>query len=193
MNTKRFGYARVSTHEQHTDAQTAALLAAGCDRVFTEKASGAIRERPELARLLEQLREGDSLVVWRLDRLARSLPHLLELSGDLERHGVNLVSLNEQIDTTTPTGRLVFHVFAALAEFERGIIRERTLAGLAAARARGKHGGRPKKMIDTKIATAKAMYAEQKYTYQEIADTLGVSRTTIVRTLKSEPESMSQN
>ena len=100
--------------------------------------------------------------------------------------------IRDRIDTTTPTGRLVFHVFAALAEFERGIIRERTLAGLAAARARGQRGGRPKKMIDTKIAMARSMYAEQRYTYQQIADTLGVSRTTIVRTLKSASETMAQ-
>ncbi len=138
-----FGYARVSTADQNPDLQLDALRAAGCSRIFIDYASGAKTARPELARALDHLRAGDTLIVWKLDRLGRSLPHLVETVKALSDRDVGLRSLQDPIDTTTPGGRLVFHVFAAMAEFERDLIRERTNAGLAAARARGRVGGRP--------------------------------------------------
>jgi DNA invertase Pin-like site-specific DNA recombinase len=138
------GYARVSTGEQTLALQLDALAQAGCGKVFTETASGATADRPALGQALAYLREGDTLVVWRLDRLGRSLPHLIETVAALRERGVGFRSLTEQVDTTTPGGKLVFHVFGALAEFERDLIRERTHAGLAAARARGRTGGRPR-------------------------------------------------
>ena len=137
------GYARVSTTDQQPQLQVDALIAAGCYRVFTETASGARTDRPTLEQVLDQLRPGDTLVVWKLDRLGRSLRHLVDTVTGLAERGIGFRSLQEAIDTTTPGGKLVFHVFAALAEFERDLIRERTNAGLAAARARGRHGGRP--------------------------------------------------
>ena len=140
------GYARVSTTDQQPQLQVDALQRAGCYRVFTETASGARADRPVLEQLLDQLRPGDTLVVWKLDRLGRSLRHLVDTVTGLAERGIGFRSLQEAIDTTTPGGKLVFHVFAALAEFERDLIRERTAAGLAAARARGRHGGRPSVM-----------------------------------------------
>jgi DNA invertase Pin-like site-specific DNA recombinase len=171
------GYARVSTTEQNATLQLDALQAAGCERVFTEEASGAVAERPELARALDHLRPGDTLVVWKLDRLGRSLRHLIDTVRGLEDRGVGFRSLQEQVDTTTPGGRLVFHVFGALAEFERDLIRERTQAGLAAARARGRRGGRPTVMTREKLKAAR------QHTIAEIAATLGVSRASIYRSL----------
>src|SRR5918995_4230730 len=144
------GYARVSTGEQTLDLQLDALKAAGCGKIYEETASGAKAERPVLEDVLSYLRKGDTLVVWRLDRLGRSLPHLIETVAALAARGIGFKSLTEQIDTTTPGGKLVFHVFGALAEFERDLIRERTNAGLAAARARGRTGGRPKVLTDPK-------------------------------------------
>src|SRR5687768_6076957 len=144
------GYARISTGEQILDLQLDALAKAGCGKVFTETAGGALVERAALQEALAYARAGDTLVVWRLDRLGRSLKHLIETVADLRERGIGFKSLTEQIDTTTPGGKLVFHVFGALAEFERDVIRERTQAGLAAARARGRLGGRPKKLADAK-------------------------------------------
>src|SRR5690349_15412935 len=137
------GYARVSTDDQTLDLQLDALKAAGCERrrVYTDTASGAKTDRPGLAKALDMLREGDILVVWRLDRLGRSLPHLIEVVGDLKGRHIGFKSLTENIDTTTPAGELIFHIFASLAQFERELIRERTMAGLVAARARGRKGG----------------------------------------------------
>jgi DNA invertase Pin-like site-specific DNA recombinase len=155
----------------------------GCYRVFTETASGTRRDRPVLEQLLDQLRPGDTLVVWKLDRLGRSLPHLVDTITDLADRGVGFRSLQEAINTTTPGGKLVFHVFAALAEFERDLIRERTSAGLAAARARGRHGGRPSVMSGHKLQVAREMYASGQYTVAAIAKTLGVSRASIYRHL----------
>src|ERR671916_533654 len=153
------GYARVSTGEQTLDLQLDALKTAGCGKVYTETASGAKAERPGLDEVLGYLRQGDTLVVWRLDRLGRSLQHLIEVVAALAERGIGFKSLTEQIDTTTPGGKLVFHVFGALAEFERDLIRERTHAGLAAARARGRTGGRPKVLADAKkVALAQALY-----------------------------------
>jgi DNA invertase Pin-like site-specific DNA recombinase len=140
------GYARVSTTEQHLDLQRDALGQAGCSRVFPDTASGAMAERPGLAQALNYLRAGDVLAVWKLDRMGRSLKDLIEIVSILEHRGIGFKSLQESMDTTTPGGKLIFHVFAALAEFERGVIRERTQAGLTAARARGRNGGRRYKL-----------------------------------------------
>lgn len=177
------GYARVSTLEQNAELQQDALSAAGCWRVFTDHVSGAKEERPELGRVLEQLRDGDTLVVWRLDRLGRSLRHLIDVVAELSERGVGFRSITEQVDTTTSGGRLVFHVFGALAEFERDLIRERTLAGLQAARRRGRMGGRPALMTADKTTTARRMYEQQELTVEQIARALGVSRSTIYRAL----------
>lgn len=177
------GYARVSTQDQKADMQEDELHTVGCESVFVDKASGVATDRPQLTRTLEYLREGDVLVVWRLDRLGRSLKHLVTLVADLEENGVGFRSLHESIDTTTPAGKLIFHVFAALAEFERDLIRERTKSGLAAARARGRKGGRKPSLSPKKIQVARKMYADGDSTVAEIARVLGVSRATIYRHL----------
>jgi DNA invertase Pin-like site-specific DNA recombinase len=177
------GYARVSTTDQQPHLQVDALTAAGCYRVFVETASGARTDRPVLGQVLDQLRPGDTLVVWKLDRLGRSLRHLVDTVTGLAERGVGFRSLQEQVDTTTPGGKLVFHVFAALAEFERDLIRERTSAGLAAARARGGRGGRPSVLSAHKLQVAQEMYASGQYTVAAIAKTLGVSRASIYRHL----------
>jgi DNA invertase Pin-like site-specific DNA recombinase len=179
------GYARVSTTDQHPQLQVDALTAAGCYRVFTETASGARSDRPVLEQVLDQLRPGDTLVVWKLDRLGRSLRHLVDAVAGLADRGIGFRSLQEAIDTTTPGGKLVFHVFAALAEFERDLIRERTAAGLAAAHSRGRHGGRPSVMTAHRLRVAQEMYASGQYTVAAIATTLGVSRASIYRHLGS--------
>jgi DNA invertase Pin-like site-specific DNA recombinase len=175
------GYARVSTTDQQPHLQVDALTAAGCYRVFTETASGAATDRPILEQVLDQLRPGDTLVVWKLDRLGRSLRHLVDTVTALAERGIGFRSLQEQVDTTTPGGKLVFHVFAALAEFERDLVRERTTAGLAAARARGRRGGRPSVMTAHKLQVARDMYASGQYTVAAIAKTIGVSRASIYR------------
>ncbi|MGC8488939.1 MAG: recombinase family protein [Clostridia bacterium] len=177
------GYARVSTLEQNFTLQTDALKAVGCYRVFTDRASGALDERPELAKLIDQARPGDTVVVWRLDRLGRSLRHLIDTVNELAERQVGFRSLTESIDTTTSGGKLVFHIFGALAEFERELIRERTQAGLVAARARGRHGGRPLVMSPDKVATARRMYESKEFTIEAIANVLGVSRASIYRHL----------
>ena len=180
----RLGYARVSTLDQHPDLQLDALTAAGCYRVFVDTASGALDDRPELAKALDHLRPGDTLVVWKLDRLGRSLRHLLDTVGALAGRGVGFTSLREHLDTTTPGGKLVFHLFGALAEFERDLIRERTSAGLAAARARGRVGGRPPRMTPQKLAVARQLYESRQHTVAVIAKTVGVSRASIYRHLR---------
>src|SRR5712691_3523455 len=147
------GYARVSTADQNPDLQHDALKAVGGYRIFVDTASGALDERPALAKVLDQLRPGDTLVVWKLDRLGRSLRHLIDTVAELQRRDIGFRSLQENIDTTTPGGKLIFHIFGALAEFERDIIRQRTLAGRASARARGRKGGRPPSMTPTKTRT----------------------------------------
>lgn len=185
----RFGYARVSTSEQHEALQMDALNAYGCDRVFVDKASGKMESRPALDDMLSQLRAGDTVVVWRLDRLGRSLRHLIDVVSDLDRRGVALASLRESIDTSTPGGKLIFHVFGALAEFERDLIRERTAAGLAAARARGRVGGRPTVWTAEKLRTARTMYASGDHDVASIARVLGVSRASVYRGLAQVCES----
>jgi DNA invertase Pin-like site-specific DNA recombinase len=177
------GYARVSTTEQDAALQRDALEAAGCERIFEDKASGAKTERPQLAAALEYLREGDTLVVWRLDRLGRSLPHLIETVNGLAERGIQFRSLHDSIDTSNASGRLIFHIMGALAEFERDLIRERTRAGLAAARARGRKGGRKSVMTAHKLATAKQLAEAGDMTMAEVADTVGVSRATLYRHL----------
>jgi DNA invertase Pin-like site-specific DNA recombinase len=179
----RFGYVRVSTDEQNADLQTDALKAAGCSRLFVDHASGKTHSRPGLDSLMEQLRPGDSVVVWRLDRLGRSLRHLIDVAADLDAKGVGLVSLQENLDTSTPGGKLIFHVFGALAEFERDLIRERTMAGLAAARARGRTGGRPTVWTPEKLQAARSMHASGEHDIASIARVLGVSRATLYRGL----------
>lgn len=177
------GYARVSTTDQNPELQLDALNAAGCFRVWTDKASGAKTDRPELAALMDALRPGDTLVVWRLDRLGRSLPHLIETVTELEARGVAFKSLTEEINTTTPGGKLIFHIFGALAEFERNLIRERTMAGLSAARDRGRVGGRPSSLTAAKKRQAKKMRGDG-VPMTEIAEVLNIARSTLYRNLK---------
>lgn len=177
------GYTRVSTMDQTPQLQIDALQQAGCERIFMEKASGAQRDRPQLAAALEYLRKGDTLVIWKLDRLARSMRQLIETVEELERRKIGLRSLTEQIDTTTPGGRLVFHIFGALAEFERAIIRERTTAGLKAARERGRVGGRPRTLKEKDITAAKALLADPSIAVEEVASRLKVSIATLYRYL----------
>ncbi len=179
------GYARVSTDDQNPDLQLKALKAAGCKKVFVEKASGAQRDRPELLAALGYARTGDTLVVWKLDRLARSLRQLIETVEGLEARKIGFRSLTEAIDTTTPGGRLVFHIFAALAEFERSIIRERTLAGLAAAKERGSRSGRKPSLDADDVAAAVALLKKGDLTVNEIARRLSVAPSTLYRYIPS--------
>ncbi len=172
------GYARVSTADQRLDLQTDALHAAGCARLFTDTVSGAKVDRPGLTAALTACRPGAILVVWKLDRLGRSLPHLVAIVRDLDTRGVGFKSLQESIDTTTSGGRLIFHLFASLAEFERDLIRERTNAGLSAARARGRNGGRPKGVDQKKQKAALALKRETTHSIREICDIVGISRNT---------------
>src|SRR5918996_152233 len=182
------GYARVSTQDQTLNLQKDALKNIGCKKIFTDTASGAKAERIGLEEAQNFLREGDTLVVWRLDRLGRSLKHLIETITELNNRKIGFKSIQENIDTTTSGGKLVFHIFGALAEFERDIIRERTQAGLQAARARGREGGRPKaKALNTpKIITlAQSLYNDKNNTIDEICKTLNISRTTLYRYIKT--------
>jgi DNA invertase Pin-like site-specific DNA recombinase len=179
------GYARVSTHEQNLTPQTDALKQAGCKRIFEDKISGANKERPGLCDALEYAREGDTLLVWRLDRLGRSLKDLIDLVAGLEKRGVGFRSLQESIDTTTSGGRLIFHVFGALAEFERNLIRERTYAGLAAARARGRLGGRPRKLSEKQAQLARSLHNSKQHSIGDICQMLGISKPTLYKYLTS--------
>lgn len=179
----KIGYARVSTDGQDHALQLDALRAAGCEKVFIETASGSRTDRPELAKALEMTRQGDVLVVWRLDRLARSLRHLIDISEDLTRRGVILQSLTEQIDGNTAGGRFMVAVLSALSQMELEIIRERTRAGLAAAAARGRRGGRPPVLDEAKVRAAKAMLASGALTTTEIARQLGCAPSTLYRHL----------
>lgn len=180
----RIGYARVSTHEQSLDAQIDSLKQAGCQRIYCDKISGTKADRPELNRLRESLRSADTLVVWRLDRLGRSLRDLIDWVEWLEEIGVSVHSLTEQINTAHHTGKLVFHLFAALAEFERNLIRERTLAGLAPARARGGLGGRKAKLNASDISGLKAMHKDHSIPIGEICKRFNIAKTTLYRYLR---------
>lgn len=173
------GYMRVSTGEQSLDLQRDALERVGCERVYEDVCSGRATERPGLNHALEVARDGDALVVWKLDRIGRSLPHVVGLVGDLQKRGVGLKVLTGDVDTTTATGRLVFGIFATLAEFERDLIHERTMAGLAAARARGRAGGRPRVMTKQKLKAAMAMMADRDNAARDVAKQLGVSVSTL--------------
>lgn len=178
----RVGYARVSTTDQNPELQLEALRRAGCEKLFTEKASGARDDRPELARVLNDvLRAGDTLVVWKLDRLARSLKKLIGTAEELERAKIGLVSLTESIDTTTPGGMLTFHVFGAIAQFERALIRERTTAGLVEARRQGRKGGRPPAMRASDVIAARALMTQGLLPVRDIAKRMGVSVATLYR------------
>jgi DNA invertase Pin-like site-specific DNA recombinase len=179
----RIGYARVSTLEQDEALQHDALTAAGCERVFVDRVSGKLEHRPALDAMLDQLRPGDSVTVWRLDRLGRSLRHLIDVVADLEARGVAFRSLMESLDTSTPGGKLTFHLFGALAEFERDLIRERTMAGLAAARVRGRKGGRPTVWTAEKVRLALEMYDKRQHDVAGIARILGVSRASVYRAI----------
>ena len=175
------GYARVSTPEQSLDLQVDALRQAGCSKIFTDVVGGARADRPGLEQALEYLRPGDILVTWKLDRLGRSLQHLIHLITDLQRREVGFRSLQESIDTTSPGGKLIFHVMGALAEFERDLIRERTRAGLAAARARGRKGGRPVSMGEREKRLAEQLLQDPALSVAEVARALGVGRSTLYR------------
>ncbi len=179
------GYARVSTDDQNLVLQRDALEHAGCGRIFTDTASGATTERPGLSEALSYLRAHDTLVVWRLDRLGRSLQHLIELVNGLHDREIGMRSLTEQIDTNTSGGKFAFHIFGALAEFERDLIRERTRAGLKAARARGRKGGRPKALATPqRVQVAQSLYNDERHSIADICDTLGISRATLYRYIK---------
>jgi len=176
------GYARVSTSDQTLNLQQDALEKIGCAKIFTDIISGSTTERSGLDEALEFVREGDTLVVWRLDRLGRSLKHLIETITNLNNRKIGFKSIQENIDTTTSGGKLIFHIFGALAEFERDIIRERTQAGLQAARARGRLGGRPKTLnTPKKGAMAQSLYDDKSNTIDEICKTLNISRSTLYR------------
>ncbi|MGH9011389.1 MAG: recombinase family protein [Acidimicrobiia bacterium] len=185
----RIGYGRVSTRDQNPDGQRDGLIAAGCDQVHIDKASGKLARRPELDKALLVARAGDQLVITKLDRLGRSLEHLIELSKDLAARGVDLVVLDQGIDTSTPVGRMFFQILGAIAEFEHALMSERTRDGLEAARARGRRGGQRPKLTARQVKIAQAMYDEvgadgrRVYTVQQIADEFGVSRPTIYRHL----------
>jgi DNA invertase Pin-like site-specific DNA recombinase len=176
------GYARISTTDQNLDLQIDALTKAGCEKIFTEVASGAKADREGLAEAIEYSRKGDTLVCWKLDRLGRSIRHLIDTVSALETKGIGLRSLQESIDTMTAGGQLVFHIFGALAQFERSLIRERTNAGLQSARARGRLGGRPKAMDQNKAEMARSLH-QSKSSIQDICTTLNVSKATLYRTL----------
>jgi DNA invertase Pin-like site-specific DNA recombinase len=177
------GYARVSTWDQNLDLQVDALTQAGCVRIFTDTASGTRTDRPQLAAALDFARTGDTVLVWRLDRLGRSLKHLVETVTSLDERGIGFKSVTESIDTTTSTGKLVFHIFAALAEFERDLIIDRTKAGLAAARERGSRPGRKPLLSPDQIAVVRQMHSEGTHTVAAIAAVVGVSRATVYRSL----------
>lgn len=178
---KRIGYARVSTDDQNLDLQRDALALAGCSTVYEETKSGKSADWPELGHCLKALRNGDTLVVWRLDRLGRSLPDLVGIVSSLEQEEVAFESITERIETTSAAGKLIFHVFAALAEFERNLIRERTRAGLAAARARGRKGGRKPALDDRQVREIRALLRDPEIQVTDVARRYGVSRTTLYR------------
>lgn len=179
------GYARVSSQDQNLNLQKDALKKAGCEKIFTDKESGLLSARPGLERTLETLRKGDTLIVWRLDRLGRSLKNLIQLMAELEEKKIAFRSLQESINTASPGGKLIFHMFGALAEFERNLIRERTMAGLTAARARGRKGGRPKSLDSKKQEDAIKLYNQRNHSVQEICRIMGISKTTLYEYLRS--------
>src|SRR2546427_10061794 len=179
------GYARVSTSDQTLNLQKDALEHIGCSKIFTDTISGATTERHGLDAALAYVREGDTLVVWRLDRLGRSLKHLIETITTLNNRKIGFKSIQENIDTTTSGRKLIFHIFGALAEFERDIIKERTQAGLQAARARGRLGGRPKALDYKKAMLAQSLYNSHEHSIKDICDTLHISRATLYKYVRT--------
>ena len=173
------GYTRVSTDDQNMDLQLDALRKAGCEKIYSDQLSGGLSERPGLTMALEILRPGDTLVIWRLDRLGRSLKDLIHLVEQLEKKTIGLKSIQEHLDTTTAGGRLIFHLFGALAEFERNLIKERTRAGVNAARARGRQGGRPRLLEPKKRDLAIRLYEERKHSVAELCGMMGISKSTL--------------
>ena len=181
------GYARVSTQDQNLELQSDALTKAGCERIFKEVIGGSRPERTGIQEALNILRSGDTLIVWRLDRLGRSLKHLIDIVNQLREQDIGFRSLQESIDTTTSGGKLIFHMFGALAEFERDVIRERTQAGLQAARSRGRQGGRPRVLDGEKLAMVRSMYEDRKYLPDDICKAMGISRSTLYRSVSKMP------
>lgn len=184
----KYGYARVSTKDQVLHLQIDALKNAGCHKIFYEVAKGARADRPEWLKLLDEIQNGDTLIVWKLDRMGRSLHHLIKVVNDLIAKGVDIISLQDPLNTTTAQGRLIFNMFASLAEFEKDLIRERTMAGLKSARARGRMGGRPKGLSEKakKVAcTAEALYIQNELKTDDIAEQLGISKTTLYKYLRA--------
>jgi DNA invertase Pin-like site-specific DNA recombinase len=189
----KVGYIRVSKQEQNEALQRDALKEAGCEKYCSDKITGSKFERKGLEELLAFVRPGDTVIVWKLDRLGRSLKDLIETLNTLKDQGVDFISLTENIDTTTPGGKLIFHLMGALAEFERDLIRERTNAGLAAARARGRVGGRPKRLATNgKVALARRLFADPKHSISEICSTLGISRSTLYRYVREPGQKASE-
>jgi DNA invertase Pin-like site-specific DNA recombinase len=190
----KIGYIRVSKQEQNEALQRDALKEAGCEKYFSDKITGSTFERKGLEELLAFVRAGDTVVVWKLDRLGRSLKDLIETLNLLKDRGNDFVSLTEKIDTTTPGGKLIFHLMGALAEFERDLIRERTNAGLAAARVRGRVGGRPRRLATNgKVALARRLFADPNHSVPEICSTLGISRSTLYRYVRAAKEASSSS
>jgi DNA invertase Pin-like site-specific DNA recombinase len=184
----KYGYARVSTKDQVLNLQIDALKTAGCHKIFYEVAKGARADRPEWLKLLQEIQKGDTLIVWKLDRMVRSLHHLIKVVNDLIAKGVDIISIQDPLNTTSAQGRLIFNMFASLAEFEKDLIRERTMAGLKSARARGRMGGRPKGLSDKAKktdCTAEALYLQNELKTDDIADQLGISKTTLYKYLRT--------
>jgi DNA invertase Pin-like site-specific DNA recombinase len=184
----KYGYARVSTKDQVLNLQIDALKAAGCHKIFYEVAKGTRADRPEWLKLLEEIQKGDTLIVWKLDRMGRSLHHLIKVVNDLIAKGVDIISIQDPLNTTSAQGRLIFNMFASLAEFEKDLIRERTIAGLKSARARGRMGGRPKGLSEKAkktACTAEALYLQNELKTDDIAEQLGISKTTLYKYLRT--------
>jgi DNA invertase Pin-like site-specific DNA recombinase len=189
----KIGYARVSTADQVLTFQIEALKQAGCERIYSDIASGANTDRPGFGQALDYMREGDVLVVWRLDRMGRSLIHLIDIMSLLEERGIGFLSLKESMDTTTSGGRMIFRIFGAFAQFERDLISERTLAGLQAARAQGRRGGRPKALNDDQIQEAYQLYDDREYTVKQICEMLGISKPTLYSYLRLREQASNKN
>lgn len=183
----KYGYARVSTKDQVLDLQIDALAQAGCDKIYQEIISGSKAERPQWLKLLDEIKPGDTLIIWKLDRIGRSLDHLIKIVNDLASKNIGIISLQDPLNTTNAQGRLIFNMFASLAEFEKDLIRERTMAGLKSARARGRLGGRPKGLSEKAkrtACTAEALYQQKELTSNEIAEQLNISKTTLYKYLR---------
>jgi DNA invertase Pin-like site-specific DNA recombinase len=189
----KIGYARVSTADQDLTVQIEALKQAGCERIYSDIASGAKTDRPGFGQALDYMREGDVLVVWRLDRLGRSLIHLIDMMALLEDRGIGFLSLKESMDTTTSGGRMIFRIFGAFAQFERDLISERTLAGLQAARAQGRRGGRPKALNDDQLQVAYQLYDDREHTVKQICEMLGISKPTLYSYLRQREQAFNKN